>query len=62
MVFSSSISSIGSGAVHNRSNPEHFNNSSEEPKMMSPENDFYTKLGNECIAKRITVDLFFGFS
>lgn len=41
MVFSSSISSIGAGAVHNRCKPEHFNNSTEEPKMMSPEHDFY---------------------
>ena len=26
--------------------------------MMSPENEFYSALGKECIDKRITVDLF----
>ena len=41
MVFSASISSVGAGTVHNRCKPEHFNNSPEEIKLMSPENDFY---------------------
>jgi hypothetical protein len=30
--------------------------------MMSPENDYFIKLGQECVAKCITVDLFFAFS
>jgi hypothetical protein len=30
--------------------------------MMSPEHDYFTKLGQECVIKCITVDLFFAFS
>lgn len=30
--------------------------------MMLPTHDFYTKLGNECVSKCITVDLFFAFA
>ena len=62
MVFSSSISSLGAGKVQNLCKPEAFNNSTEEPKMMSPEHDYYTKLGIECVKNRVTVDLFFAFS
>jgi len=62
MVFSAFISSIGAGAVHNQCKPEHFNNSSEEPKMMQPENEYFVNLGKDCVAKCITVDLFFAFS
>lgn len=29
---------------------------------MSPEHDYFTKLGQECVIKCITVDLFFAFS
>jgi protein transport protein SEC24 len=62
MVFSSFISSIGVGAVHNQCKPENYNNSSEEPKMMQPEHEFFVNLGKECVTKCITVDLFFAFS
>jgi hypothetical protein len=62
MLFSSFISTIGAGAVHNQCKPEHYNNSAEEPKMMSPEHDYFVKLGQECVIKCITVDLFFAFS
>lgn len=61
MVFSSFISSIGIGAVHNMCKPEEFNGT-EEPKMMQPSNDFFTKLGQECVTKCITVDLIFAFA
>lgn len=30
--------------------------------MMSPSHDFFSKLGQECVGKRITVDLIFAFS
>ena len=58
MVFSASISSVGIGKVTTRSKAELFNTPDEAVKMMSPENEFYTQLGKECIDKRITVDLF----
>lgn len=62
LVFSSHINSIGAGQVSNVCKAEHFNNASEEPKMMSPQHDFFTKLGQECVAKCITVDLFFALT
>ena len=58
MIFASSISSIGIGKVQTRSKAELFNTPEEAAKMMSPENDFYSQLGKECIDKRITVDMF----
>jgi protein transport protein SEC24 len=62
MVFSSSIASIGAGAVHNRCKPEHYNNTSEEITMMSPANNYYKEIAQYCLNNRIAVDLFFAFS
>ena len=62
MVFASTISSLGCGQVQTRSKAEFFNTPDEAAKVMSPEHDFYTTLGKECIDKRITVDLFLGIT
>ena len=62
MVFASAISSLGCGAVQTRSKTELFNTAEEAAKMMSPEHEFYSALGKECIDKRITVDLFLALS
>jgi hypothetical protein len=62
LAFSSHICNIGVGLVHNLVKTEHFNNSAEETKMMSPSHDFFVKLGHDCVQKRITVDLMFAFS
>ena len=62
MVFASSIASIGVGKVQTRSKAELFNTPDEASKMMSPEHDYYSTLGKECIDKRITVDLYLAIS
>mmetsp|Transcript_15076 Transcript_15076/g.14648 ORF Transcript_15076/g.14648 Transcript_15076/m.14648 type:complete len:110 (-) Transcript_15076:45-374(-) len=58
MVFSSTMCSIGSGSVKVRDDPKIYNSSSEN-KILSPETNFYSQLGEELVKRRICVDLFF---
>jgi protein transport protein SEC24 len=58
LVFSSNLSSIGYGPVKIRDDPKIYN-SANEKNILSPENDFYSKLAYECVKQRICIDLFF---
>lgn len=48
---------IGFGKLHDRDDPKVYNTPNEH-KILTQENDTYTKLAEECIKNRICVDLF----
>jgi protein transport protein SEC24 len=57
IAFSSNLSSFGFGALKVRDEIKLYNTPNEK-NILSPENDSYTKLAEECVKNRITVDLF----
>ena len=61
MVFASSINSIGVGSLVTRDDTKLYN-TDKEKTILQPVNDHYQKLANECVAERITVDLFFAMN
>ena len=61
IVFAASASSIGVSSIVNRDDPSAYNNDKEKA-MLSPANELYTKLAQECIAQRITVDIFYAMN
>ena len=61
MVFASSINSLGAGALVARDDPKLYN-SDKEKTLLSPVNEHYTKLAEECVSQRIAVDLYFAFN
>ena len=60
-MFSSSINSIGLGALTSRDDPK-LHNSDKEKTLLQPVNEHYIKLANECSNQRITVDLFYAMN
>lgn len=58
LAFGSNLSSIGFGAVKMRDDPKLYNTPNEK-NILHPENESYNKLADECIKKRVCVDLFF---
>lgn len=58
LVFSANICSIGAGSLATRDDAKLYN-SDKEKAIVSPANDHYAKMANECIQQRITVDLFY---
>ena len=48
LVFSSNIASIGMGALVSRDDPKLYN-TDKEKNMVTPSNDHYIKIANECV-------------
>lgn len=58
MLFSGTISQLGVGKVAVRAQAAKINTAEETKAYLTPENTFWSELGEECAMKRIAVDLF----
>lgn len=58
MLFSGTITQLGCGKVAVRAQAAKINTAEETKAYLTPENTFWTELGEECASKRIAVDLF----
>lgn len=61
LVFSSNICSSGVGSLLWREDTKLYN-TDKEKVLLSPVNDFYVKLAEECIEQRICVDLIYAIN
>jgi protein transport protein SEC24 len=57
-VFSSNINSIGWGSLIPRDDAKLYN-TDKEKNIITPANDALIKLATECVAQRVTIDLFY---
>jgi protein transport protein SEC24 len=58
IVFTSSICTTGLGATSSRDDPKLYN-SDKEKIILQPATDFYVLLAEDCVKRRISVDMFY---
>jgi protein transport protein SEC24 len=61
LVFASNIHSIGLGALTTRDDPKLYN-TDKEKTLLTPANEHYTKLAQECVQQRIAIDIYYALN
>lgn len=60
-MFASHINGIGAGQLVARDDPKLYN-TDKERNIVTPANDHFIKMANECVQQRITIDLFYALA